>query len=101
MAHRITLLPSGKVIPCPDGHTVLQAARATGETLPWGCGVGACRTCAARVHAGRISMPPGTALTDDHLRAHIVLPCVAVPRSDVTLEVGGRVGLLTPLPWTD
>lgn len=80
---------------------LLQAARRAGIPLPWGCGVGACRTCAARVHEGHVRMPPGTALTDAHLQQHLILPCVARAGSNLVIEVGRHVGLLDPLPWTD
>jgi len=101
MAHRVTLTPSGQTFVVADGQTLLEGARGAGIPMAWGCGVGACRTCAVRVTAGRISMPPGTALDDELLRAHLILPCVAVPRSDVALELAPRGGWVAPLPWTD
>lgn len=101
IAYRITIAHRGLAFDALPDETLLQAARRAGITLPWGCGVGACRTCAARLLSGHIRMPPGTALTAEHLAAHLVLPCVAKAGSDLEIEVGDHVGLLTPLPWTD
>jgi len=101
MSYRVTVHPGPRSFTVGEGQTILDGATAAGLDLPWGCGVGACRTCCARLRSGHVSMPPGTALDRTHLEARLVLPCVAVPRSDLELDVGDRVGLLTPLPWTD
>ena len=42
MAKTITLSPSGKVIPCDEGQTVLAALEKQGLVLPNNCRAGAC-----------------------------------------------------------
>ena len=101
MAHHITLRGRHARFLAADGEPLLEAAERAGVVLPHGCRVGACLTCAARLISGHVAMPPGTALTPQNLHDDIVLPCVAVARTDVELQVGTHVGLLPPLPWTD
>jgi ferredoxin len=101
VAYIVTLVDRGERFEVEPGETLLAAARRAGVRLPWGCGVGACRTCAARLISGRARMPPDTALTSAHLADHLVLPCVAQAASDLEIRVGTKIGLLTPLPWTD
>lgn len=97
----LTLANSGRVVQAQPGQTVLGALEAAGLIVRQGCRVGACRTCTARLLDGHISMPPGTALTEAQLQQHYFLPCVAVPRTDCTIELSGREGFLPVLPWTD
>ncbi len=97
---RIEVVGQGQ-FPATESHTLLSSAEAAGRALPHGCRTGACLNCAARLVDGRISMPPGTALTEAHLADHIILPCVAVPRSDCEIEVGQLLGVLAVAPWTD
>lgn len=82
-------------------QTVLDALRAAGIRALAGCRYGACRTCAAQLHEGKISMPPGTALLPEHLAEGYFLPCVARARTDCTITVALRRPLLPTLPWTD
>jgi ferredoxin len=79
----------------------LSAAEAAGIGLPFGCRTGACATCTGRLLAGSIShRRPPRALKDRHLAADYVLPCVAVPEADCTLEVGADVHSdLVSNPW--
>lgn len=81
------------------GRSLLEAAEDAGLRLPFGCRYGACLNCAARLHAGRISMAPGTALGADDLAAQVFLPCVSEPRSHCRIEVGDRMGVLDVPPW--
>jgi CDP-4-dehydro-6-deoxyglucose reductase len=73
---------------------VLDAARAAGLHLAYGCRTGTCGVCRARLIAGRIDYeafaPPGTVplgLTAEELASGHVLLCQARARSDLELEV--------------
>jgi ferredoxin len=101
MPHHIHLVGRDQHFDAHEGETLLMAATRAGVPLPNGCRVGACLTCAARLHEGHVALPPGSALTPAHLQQNLVLLCIAEARSDLQLEVGERVGLLPPLPWTD
>ena len=97
MSHRVTLQATGHHFEVADGETVLEAAQHAGIELPYGCRQGSCGACRARLVEGRVD--PGSTpalglpgLTEDH-----ILPCIARPLGDLTLDVlelGGR----TPAP---
>jgi len=104
MAHLIRLEPGGREFHAEEHETILEAAERCRIPMDHGCRVGACRTCVARLHGGHVAMPPGTALTEEHIAADLVLPCVARARSAVLLEVHPHLGTAhgaPPLPWTD
>jgi hypothetical protein len=58
----------------------------------------------ARLLGGHVAMPAGTNLSEEHIAADLVLPCVARARSAVLIEVHPDVASTfgaPPLPWTD
>ncbi|WP_428956483.1 molybdopterin-dependent oxidoreductase [Streptomyces sp. cg35] len=65
-----------------DG-TLLELAEREGVTLPSGCRVGQCESCACRVLEGQVAhlVEPGDDLPDG-----TALSCQSVPASDVTLD---------------
>ena len=87
MSITITLQPSGWTFEAPDGMTVLQAAEQAGIDLPSSCRNGTCRTCICRLASGRVRyLVEWPGLSVDEKREGYVLPCVAVPEGDVTVE---------------
>jgi ferredoxin len=102
--HRLRIEPAGWELSAPAGLTLLQAARAAGIHLPRSCQNGSCRACRCRLLAGRVAYRvewPG--LSPEERASGEVLPCVAEPRSDVTLDVPGahRVGGPGQETWPD
>ena len=85
-----------------DREAVLEAAEAAGQRLPYGCRTGVCGTCTGRLFDGEIRHErPPRALKRRHLDDGYVLPCIAVPTTDCTLEVGPDVFRdLLVNPWT-
>lgn len=84
---RITLLPQGWAFDCPPEQTLLLGALAAGYRLPHACRNGTCRACMARLLEGQIAYRiewPG--LLREEKAEGLILPCVAEPRSDLTLE---------------
>lgn len=85
----ITLMPQGwRFDAAPDQPLLLSAARA-GITLPSSCRNGTCRTCISRAGAGQVQYRiawPG--LSAEEKRDGYILPCVAYPQGDMTLENG-------------
>lgn len=70
------------------GQTLLRAADAAGITLPSSCRNGTCRTCICMLREGQVRHTidwPG--LSAEEKTEGWILPCVAQPLSDVTLEV--------------
>jgi len=84
-----------------EGQTILDAAETADIGLPFGCKTGACGTCTARVLEGEVvHRRPPRALKDRHLDDGYVLTCIAVPKTDIHLEVGAEIQAdLVPNPW--
>jgi ferredoxin len=84
-----------------DDETVLDAAEAAGVGLPFGCRTGACGTCTARLLEGEVChRRPPRALKERHLDDDYLLTCIAVPETDIHLEVGAAVQAdLVSNPW--
>lgn len=83
----LTLQPLGERVPVHAGQSLLEAALAAGLDLPRSCRNGTCRTCLCRMTAGRVRYRiewPG--LSPEEREAADVLPCVALPEGDVTLN---------------
>jgi ferredoxin len=78
--------PLGRTVNADSRHTLLDAARAGGVELPSSCRNGTCRACMARLVAGtvryRIEWP---GLLAEEKAESWVLPCVALPTSDLVL----------------
>lgn len=68
-------------------QTLLLAGLAAGYPLPWSCRTGTCRTGISRLVEGRIEHHiPWPGLSAEEKAEGLILPCVAEPRSDVTLR---------------
>jgi ferredoxin len=86
----VTLLPGGESFTAAANQPLLLAGLAAGLTLPWSCRNGTCRSCIARLVEGRVEHRiPWPGLSAEEKADGYVLPCVAEPRSDVTLQRGG------------
>jgi len=84
---RVTLLPGGESFDCAADQPLMLAGLAAGVTLPWSCRNGTCRTCIARLVEGRIEHRiPWPGLSAEEKADGFILPCVAEPRSDVTVQ---------------
>lgn len=80
--------PLGVELPIDASATLREAAQAGGVELPTSCRNGTCRACIAQLRQGQVRYRiewPG--LSMDEKAEGWVLPCVAVPLSDLVLEV--------------
>ncbi|MES1925523.1 molybdopterin-dependent oxidoreductase [Salinisphaera sp. T31B1] len=66
----------------PDQGTILASAEQAGLSLPSGCRVGQCESCALRIIAGRVHTPAGIAPVEPDT----CLTCQAVPLTDIELD---------------
>ena len=86
MTHTLTLTPLGCSVPA-TGPSVLQALEAAGIDLPKSCRNGTCRTCLCRLASGTVRyLVDWPGLSIEEKREHYVLPCVAVPTSDIVVN---------------
>lgn len=83
----LTVLPEGVRVPVDPGQSLLEAALAAGLDLPRSCRNGTCRACRCQLTHGRVRYRvawPG--LSPDEHEAGEVLPCVALPDGDVSIN---------------
>lgn len=87
MQFRIRLFESGRQFLCEADQTILAAALAQGLTMPNSCRNGTCRTCLCQLKSGQVQYQvewPG--LSFDEKQEGMILPCVAVPLSDLEIS---------------
>ncbi len=94
MTFTVTLQPSRRSFQVESDATVLQAAIREGVGLPYGCKDGACGSCKSRLLEGRVihGAHQPKALGVDEERAGFILPCCAVPQTDLVIEARTVVG---------
>ena len=84
---KVRLQPQDAIFDCAPDQPLLLAALAAGIAWPWSCRNGSCRTCIAQLVSGRIEHRiPWPGLSGEEKAEGLILPCVAEPRSDVTLR---------------
>ena len=71
---------------CSATDTVLQAARAAGVAIPYGCSMGVCGSCRIRKLSGEVHMVHNGGISEDEVEEGYILACCSHPRGTVTLE---------------
>jgi ferredoxin len=82
-----TVAPRGEQFDAWATEPLLISAELGGVNWPSSCRNGTCRTCIAQLGHGQVRYEidwPG--LTPEEKQLGLVLPCVAFPLSDVTLQ---------------
>lgn len=91
MSYTIDFEPIGRRGPCPEGGTLLDAARTFGVDLTSVCGgVGTCSRCKVQIIAGEVAEAAGGArrgLTPAEIDRGYLLACRTYPLSDVKVHV--------------
>lgn len=90
----IEIIPQGWRFDCAPTQTVLLAALEHGLRMPHSCRNGSCRACLARLIDGQIDYRiewPG--LSAEEKAEGLILPCVACPRSALTIAAPATVNL--------
>jgi CDP-4-dehydro-6-deoxyglucose reductase len=87
MSYQTRTEPAGHTFIVEAGETLLAAARRQSIGLPYGCRIGTCGSCAARLLAGRVGYPSGKTEGLTGKPAGFCLTCQAVPLSDIELQV--------------
>ncbi|MBC7972282.1 MAG: 2Fe-2S iron-sulfur cluster binding domain-containing protein [Verrucomicrobia bacterium] len=73
-------------IQVPEEQTVLDAAQASGLSLPNSCNAGICTTCAAQITEGTVEQSDAMGVSAELREQGYALLCVAYPRSDLKVE---------------
>ena len=85
---QVHIEPGGFAFEADPARTLLQSADDAGIELPSSCRNGTCRTCLCRLRAGAVAYTidwPGLSL--EERRDGDILPCVALARDDLVLDV--------------
>jgi ferredoxin len=85
---KATLRDQGWQFNAPSDLSLLEAALAAGIQLPSSCRNGSCRTCLCQLINGQVKYRidwPG--LSREEKADGCILPCVALPLTDVLIEV--------------
>jgi ferredoxin len=87
MAFKITFQKSGKAFEWEGGFTnLLDFAEEKGIPLESGCRIGTCGACRVRLISGSVTMETEDGLDDSDKAGGMILPCVAVPESDLVID---------------
>lgn len=95
----ITVLPLGKSFEAGPDQTVLAAAIAADVGMPYSCRDGSCRTCICKAVKGYVTYSRAPAgLSKQEQAEGWLLPCMAIARSDMTLDAPEAAALAAPAP---
>ena len=84
---KIQFQKSGKTLEWDDRfENVLDLAEANGIQLENACRVGVCGTCKVKLLSGEVYMETEDGLQDEDRNQNMILPCVAVPKTDLVID---------------
>jgi ferredoxin-NADP reductase len=83
---RVEFSGSGRVVECPPGGTLLDAADAAGVAVATSCRVGLCGTCKSSLTAGRVEMDHKGGIRAREIAQGKVLLCCARPLTDLVID---------------
>jgi ferredoxin len=87
MAFKITFQKSGKTFDWESSsNNVLDFAEDKGIQMESGCRMGVCGSCKVKLLSGSVTMETEDGLEDADKADRMILPCVAVPESDLVIE---------------
>ncbi len=87
MAFKIEFKKSGKTLDWESGSgNLLDFAEENGIQMESGCRIGTCGSCKVKLISGTVTMETEEGLEDADKANGMILPCVAVPESDLVIE---------------
>lgn len=87
MAFKITFQKSGKTFDWESSfNNVLDFAEDKGIQMESGCRMGVCGSCKVKLISGTVTMETEDGLEDADKADQMILPCVAVPESDLVID---------------
>jgi ferredoxin len=87
MAFKIEFRKSGKTLEWESSSgNLLDFAEENGIQMESGCRIGTCGSCKVKLISGTVTMETEEGLEDADKANGMILPCVAVPESDLIIE---------------
>ena len=87
MAFSVKFEASQKTAQWDGTHgSLLELAEENGIEIETQCEAGVCGTCKTRLISGDVEMELDDGLEDEDREQKFILPCVAVPKTDVSLD---------------
>jgi len=84
---KIQFQKSGKTLEWDDRfENILDLAEANGIQLENACRVGVCGTCKVKLLSGEVYMETEDGLQDEDRNQNMILPCVAIPKTDLVID---------------
>jgi CDP-4-dehydro-6-deoxyglucose reductase len=86
----VTVQPDGRRFGVESGETVLHAALRQDVALAWGCRFGGCGACLVKLRSGHIRYEENElplVLTEGDAQADEIAICLAIPTSDIVIEI--------------
>jgi glycine betaine catabolism B len=77
---------SGRVVDCPAGTTILEAASQAGLSLASSCREGVCGTCKTSMLTGSVDMRHGGGIRQREIDRNQILLCCSTPTTDLVLD---------------
>jgi ferredoxin len=87
MSIKVEFRKSGKTLSWEGAHeNLLEMAEENGIEIENLCRQGYCGTCQTKMLSGEVEMETTEGLGAEEEEQNMILPCVAVPKTDVVLE---------------
>jgi glycine betaine catabolism B len=87
VAYRVEFKRSGKVLVWNERfENLMDFAEENGIVLDNECHVGVCGSCKVALLSGEVFMEVDDGLDDESPGHNKILPCVAIPKSDIVLD---------------
>lgn len=68
-------------------ESLLELAEENGINIESECRQGICGTCKTKLISGKVEMEADDGLDGTDREQNIILPCVSIPKTDISLEV--------------
>lgn len=87
MSPKVTFKKSGKSVEWDKKYeSLLELAEANGVNIESECEQGFCGTCKTKLISGQVNMESTDGLETEDGEQNMILPCVAIPETDVVLD---------------
>ena len=88
MTIQVEFKASGKTVKWDDSYeSILELAEANDIEIETQCEAGVCGTCKTKMISGKVDMEVQDGLKEEDVAQNMILPCVAVPLTDLVLEL--------------